>query len=170
MYRKSLVTALAAIGLSAGANAQGSGQPEPCSSPPYEAFDFWLGEWTVTDLAEQPAGTNIITKEERGCLIVEHWTNTAGGTGQSYNYYDPGDKKWHQLWVSAGSVIEYSGGINQRGHMLLEGEIKYRNGTTFPFRGSWVPNDDGAVTQHFEQYNPETEEWDDWFIGTYRKS
>ncbi|MEQ8556965.1 MAG: hypothetical protein RIB03_01510 [Henriciella sp.] len=169
MWGKTGLAALMAIGAASGGIAQESERPKPCDSPPYHAFDFWLGEWTVTDPAEELAGTNSITKEEDGCLIVERWSGASGSTGQSYNYYDPGDGKWHQLWVSPGAVIDYKGGINQRGHMMLEGEIKYRGGDTHPFRGSWVPNEDGSVTQHFEQFNAESEEWDDWFIGTYRK-
>ena len=165
------LTALLALVLlwPTGATAQQSERPAPCDSAPYHAFDFWLGEWTVTDPAGQLAGTNSITKEENGCLIVERWSGASGTTGQSYNYYDPGSGKWHQLWVAAGAIIDYSGGVNQRGHMLLEGEITYRGGNSQPFRGSWVPNEDGSVTQHFEQYTAETEEWEDWFIGTYRK-
>jgi hypothetical protein len=30
-------------------------------------------------------------------------------------------------------------------------------------------NEDGTVTQHFQQHNAETGEWSDWFIGIYTK-
>lgn len=143
--------------------------PAHCSSAPYDAFDFWLGEWRVTDIADEFAGTNSITEEEGGCLIVERWTGAGGTSGQSYNYFDPGKNMWRQVWVSSGANIDYEGGLNQRGQMILEGEITYRGGRTYPFRGTWTPNADGSVRQHFEQYNPETESWDDWFIGIYRK-
>lgn len=169
MVRMSTLVACVSLGLAATANAQESERPRPCDSVEYHAFDFWLGDWTVTDLAGEQAGTNSITREEDGCLIVERWTSARGTTGQSYNFYNPGDGKWHQLWVSPGAVIDYEGGINQRGHMLLEGSISYRNGDTYPFRGSWVPNEDGSVRQHFEQFNPDEDSWEDWFIGTYRK-
>ena len=52
--------------------------------------------------------------------------------------------------------------------MKLEGEIAYQTGgTRAPFTGEWSLNADGSVTQHFEQYNPETDAWDDWFTGVY---
>ncbi len=52
--------------------------------------------------------------------------------------------------------------------MKLEGTITYLfNGTIFPFTGEWTPNEDGSVTQHFEQYNPDTEDWAVWFTGRY---
>jgi hypothetical protein len=145
-------------------------RPVPCTGDPDRDFDFWIGEWNVTGPGGQVAGTNSIRSEESGCLIVEKWTGTTGGTGQSYNFYDPGLGQWRQVWVAPGATIDYAGGLNEAGAMVLEGEISYRGGTTFPFRGRWTPNEDGSVTQAFEQYSPETDLWDDWFTGTYRKT
>ncbi|WP_084419863.1 hypothetical protein [Henriciella litoralis] len=144
-------------------------RPVPCEGEPYRDFDFWIGEWNVTGPDGQIAGKNAITSEESGCLIVERWTGASGGTGQSYNFYDPGLAQWRQVWVAPGATIDYAGGLNGAGAMVLEGEISYRGGATFPFRGRWTPNEDGSVTQAFEQYNPETDVWDDWFTGTYRQ-
>ena len=144
--------------------------PQPCEDAAYHAFDFWIGEWDVYDKKGNLGGTNSIQPAESGCLLIEHWVNTAGGTGQSYNFYDPATGKWRQLWVSAGSVIDYSGGLTKSGSMFLEGEIHYRpNGNAAPFTGEWTLNDDGSVTQHFRQQDPETGEWSDWFVGKYVK-
>lgn len=143
--------------------------PAACESEIYRAFDFWIGDWDVFDPAGEKAGENSIAAEENGCLLVERWRGAAGTTGQSYNFYDPGLQKWRQLWVAPGAVIDYAGGVDEAGAMVLEGEIAYRNGTAFPFRGTWTLEKDGAVIQHFEQYNPETDEWNDWFIGRYVK-
>lgn len=144
-------------------------RPKPCQSAPYHAFDFWIGDWVVTDPTGEIAGTNSITREEGGCLLVERWSGSQGSTGQSYNYFDPVTGMWRQVWISGGVIIDYEGGVNQRGQMLLEGTINYRNGDTYDFRGSWTPNSDGSVRQHFEQYNPDIEDWEDWFVGTYRR-
>lgn len=144
--------------------------PPPCEDEIYHAFDFWIGDWDVYDTDDNLVGTNSITRAERGCLLVEHWTNTGGGTGQSYNFYDPVTDKWRQLWVSSGSVIDYSGGLTDTGTMRLEGEIHYRGaGNSAPFTGEWRLNEDGSVTQHFRQQDPETGEWSDWFVGKYVK-
>ena len=152
------------------ATAQEGERPAGCESAPYNAFDFWLGEWTVTGPDGNVAGTNSITKEEGGCLIVERWTSARGTTGQSYNYYNPGRQVWRQVWVSPGAVIDYEGGLDETGAMVLEGGITYRGGQTHDFRGTWTPNEDGTVRQHFEQYNEEAGEWGDWFTGTYTRS
>ena len=166
-----VTAAVASFGLAAPAFSQNQQQtpPPPCQEDVYRDFDFWLGTWDVTTPDGQAAGTNVISVKENGCLLLEEWTSVSGGTGQSYNYYDPGTKKWRQVWVSGFANIDYEGGLDEEGAMVLVGEISNRNGTTAPFRGTWTLQDDGSVEQHFEQYNPETEEWADWFIGIYRK-
>jgi len=151
-------------------NCAAAQQPAPaCNSEVYGAFDFWLGSWNVTS-NDQPAGTNQLTKLENGCLILEQWTSASGGTGQSYNFVDPATQQWHQIWVSAGAVIDIQGGIDNDGAMRLKGTITTRTGDQAPFEGIWTPRDDGSVKQHFKQFNPETDQWDDWFVGIYRKA
>ncbi|MEM8634024.1 MAG: hypothetical protein AAGF33_03520 [Pseudomonadota bacterium] len=172
------VTAAACVGLGLAASAQSddtSGAdepviiPEPCAAPVYDDFDFWVGTWDVTDRAGTLQGRNVITKEERGCLVLERWTSDAGGTGQSYNYADPASGTWRQIWMSAAANIDYTGGRTAADGILLDGEITYRNGTVFPFRGEWVPRSDGTVLQTFHQYNFETKSWDEWFTGIYTR-
>ena len=159
----------AALSIAASALLQTT-PPPPCEGSPYDDFDFWIGTWDVHDKNGDLAGRNVITEEEDGCLIVERWTSATGSTGQSYNYYDLGSESWRQVWVSRGITIDYMGGLDDDGSMVLEGSIAYRNnpGRAAPFRGTWTPHDDGSVTQSFYQYNVETDEWDEWFIGEYR--
>lgn len=171
-----LAALVAGLGFQPVAGAQDTGEaaPQPaqssCNGDMYDDFDFWLGEWDVTTPDGQVAGTNSITKVENGCLLIERWKGAQGSTGQSYNFYDTGLEKWRQVWVARGATIDYAGKLTEDGEMRLEGEIAYRNGSTAPFRGSWTPEADDSVTQHFQQYNSETESWDDWFTGIYRRS
>ena len=145
--------------------------PPPCGGGAYDDFDFWVGEWRVSAPDDTFQGANSISKAENGCLIIERWTGASGSTGQSYNFYDPKTERWRQVWVSAGSVIDYEGGLDEAGAMRLEGRISYRaSGKSFPFRGVWTPADDGSVRQHFTQYDPEKDEWADWFVGVYRRA
>ncbi len=141
-----------------------------CDGGAYDDFDFWLGTWEVTANGQR-AGTNVITKEEKGCLLIERWTSASGGTGQSYNYYDPSTEVWRQVWVSQGFTIDYEGGLDEDGQMKLEGLLSPRTGgEARPFRGRWTPNDDGSVQQTFWLQNGETGEWELWFDGHYTKS
>lgn len=168
---KQLVTAaLLAAGLSGlPANAQDAPSPPSCETMEHNSdFDFWVGEWNVYAPDGQFAGRNSIRLSQGDCLIEEHWSGASGSTGFSMNFYDPLIGQWRQVWMSAGAYIDYAGGLNADGAMFLEGEIFYhQNGTRFPFRGLWTPNEDGSVTQHFTQYDPETESWNDWFTGRY---
>lgn len=142
----------------------------PCDGEGYHQFDFWIGDWDVTDPESKPQGSNLITREESSCLLVEHWTSVGEGTGQSYNFYNPDTKQWRQVWVSSGSLIDYTGGLTETGSMKLEGTITGRTGKpSASFTGEWTLNEDGSVTQHFEQYDPEADVWNDWFTGIYRK-
>lgn len=148
--------------------------PNACQTDPgFRAFDFWIGEWNVKNRTNgQHAGTNKITSIEDGCALREEWTNAAGGTGQSLNYYNPATGKWRQIWISPGSggySIDYEGKVRD-GVMKLEGTIYYyTQGTTARFRGTWTPETNGTVRQLFEQYDSTTKSWQVWFDGLYEQ-
>ncbi|KAA9134213.1 hypothetical protein F3N42_01325 [Marinihelvus fidelis] len=144
--------------------------PHPCqANPAYRAFDFWVGEWDVI-AGEQQVGTNVISREEGGCLLLEQWTSAQGGTGQSYNFYDPESGLWRQVWVSQAFIIDYSGGLDDNGVMVLEGDAVYHaSGERHPFRGRWTPQADGTVLQELLQKNAETGEWAPVFVATYHR-
>jgi len=139
---------------------------EPCAGGTYDDFDFWVGDWVVSDPAGKVQGRNVISKEESGCLVVERWTNASGGTGQSYNFYDLAAGAWRQVWIDASSVIDYAGSLDEAGVMRLEGTITYRKtDASAPFRGAWTLQANGSVRQHFTQYDADKDEWVDWSAG-----
>ena len=154
--------------------AENPAPPKPVceSATGFGDFDFWLGEWDVysNDDARQLQGSNIITKHHKNCLIMENWTSVQGGTGRSMNYFDPVEDHWRQLWVAGGYSIDYTGGLNESGSMVLNGKINYYNTKkSHAFRGTWTPNADGSVRQFFEQQDPESQVWTVWFDGLYIK-
>jgi len=156
--------------LASEAQAQDTDAPRACSAEAFHQFDFWIGDWSVTAPDGTFAGNNKITREENGCLLLETWTSASGGSGQSYNYYNPATEKWRQVWVSSGALIDYEGGLTESGSMKLEGTITYINSAqTADFSGEWTLEADGTVTQHFEQYDAENEQWATWFTGLYTK-
>ncbi len=136
----------------------------------HRQFDFWLGRWAVTDATgEQHYGENTISKREKGCLLLEEWLSSHGGTGSSINYFNPADGHWHQHWVDSGSSIIHTSGGLVDGSMVMEGSIYYLGaGNTAAFRGTWTPLADGRVRQYFEQQD-EKGEWQTWFDGYYRR-
>lgn len=146
--------------------------PAPaCDGTEYRQFDFWRGDFEVKDPEGRLAGHNRIESTADGCLLIEHWKGVEGGSGQSYNFYDPGTQLWRQVWVSRGAVIDIAGGTvaepSGPDSMVLEGEIHYRpDGRKAAFRGRWSPLADGTVRQFFEEQQADGS-WVTWFEGFY---
>jgi hypothetical protein len=123
----------------------------PCKNTEYRQFDFWIGEWTVYDPAEKKIlGTNIVTLEQDGCLLVENWKSAGGQqTGTSFNYYDIRDKKWHQLYLdnsgNAGAFPAMAGSlVGNRMVLFTEPSGKQRT------RWTWTPLAPNKVRQAAE--------------------
>lgn len=172
MNRVSWAAALAAVTMSFSASAQNaSTPPSPCTGEAgFSDFDFWVGEWAVytNDDDRNLVGHNSITKHHGDCLIKESWQSETGGGGFSINYYNSVRKEWRQVWVANGYSIDYTGGLNDDGAMVLEGAIySYVQDVETPFRGTWSPQDDGSVIQHFDVFDPESQQWTVWFEGLY---
>jgi len=143
----------------------------PCEhDTKFQEFDFWIGEWDVQVANGTPAGQNVITSEQRGCVLIENWASATGGTGTSINYLDESKGEWVQIWNDGGgNQINIRGGLTDDG-MLLVGTIHYvANDATYPFRGLWTPLPDGRVRQFFEQSNDDGETWSVWFEGFYSR-
>jgi len=143
--------------------------PQACSAPENRQFDFWLGEWNVTNPKGARAGSNRITAEEGGCILHEHWRGAKGGTGQSFNLYDATDGKWHQIWVdNQGGLLQLSGGLVD-GKMVLEGPGRGSAGETVINRIVWAKLDGGKVRQTWTVSNDDGKTWTVSFDGTYAK-
>jgi hypothetical protein len=139
-------------------------------NPGFGDWDFWVGEWDVYATAGEgaKAGTNSIVKHYANCLITETWVSAGGAGGFSMNFYNPVKGHWRQLWVANGYSIDYTGGLDDQGRMVLEGEIDgYQAGTSTPFRGIWTPQGNGDVIQRFEILDAESGDWNVWFEGRY---
>ena len=144
----------------------------PCEhDEAFREFDFWIGDWVVHGAAGGLAGTNMIERAERGCVLIENWKNTAGGTGMSINYVDKITGEWVQVWnAEGGSQINIRGGMTDDG-MLMEGTLHdVGSGTTTPFRALWTLLPDGRVRQFFEQSSDGGETWTTWFEGFYTRT
>ena len=131
--------------------ARADRQSRPCEfTPEYRQFDFWIGDWDVKTQQGQTAGTNTIQRLENGCLILENWTGSQGGTGKSINFYNASTSKWRQTWVSStGGVTEYEGSYKD-GAMRYEGE-SIANGAKLMLRLTFFNASPDRVRQLAEQ-------------------
>lgn len=145
--------------------------PKGCTSPQDRQFDFWAGNWTVTDNATgKPAGTNDITREYGGCVLQEHWRGSGGDQGSSFNHYDKARKLWHQTWVdNSGGILYLDGGV-KNGAMVLAGTRRGRNGKPVTDRITFTPRPDGSVRQWWQASRDGGATWTTVFDGIYRRS
>ena len=144
--------------------------PRDCSAPEHRQFDFWEGDWTVTDSAGQVSyGTSRITREESGCLLRERWTGARGGTGQSLNFYDRVTGTWAQVWVASnGTVLRLTGGLAGAA-MRLEG-ASGTGASAVRNRITWTPQPDGRVRQTWTVSRDGGATWQPSFDGWYRRT
>jgi hypothetical protein len=141
-----------------------SAAPKACEAPEHRQFDFWIGEWSVTNPAGVHVGDNTIKPILEGCALSESWRGAKGGMGFSYSAYDKERKAWHQTWVDRdGTVLLLDGGVKD-GRMVLSGPT----GAT-QNRVSWEPRRDGSVRQHWETSADQGKTWQTVFDGLYRK-
>lgn len=139
----------------------------PCAhDPAYRQFDFWVGEWQVKSPEGAPAGTNSITIENGDCWVHEHWVGM-GGNGESFNFYNPTTKKWHQTWVDdQGQVAEFDGAL-MNGAMAMEGYRQGTAGARIPARLTLTPLPDGSVRQLGENSTDGGKTWTVLYDLTY---
>jgi len=142
--------------------------PPTCDAPEHRQLDFWVGSWDVTTGGKE-AGANLVTREESGCLIHEHWKGAQGGTGQSLNFYNREDGAWHQVWVSStGNVLDLTGHY-ANGTLTYMGESRQPDGSTLRHRLSFRANPDGTVRQLWETSADGGTTWTTSFDGLYTK-
>jgi len=142
----------------------------PCRAAEYRKFDFWAGDWEVHAPNGGPTvGRNLVTLEQGGCLLVEHWTSSTGGqTGTSFNYYDVRDKKWHQLYLdnsgNAGAFPAMAGDLVDGKMVLITDETK-----SPVSRWTWYVLEPGKVRQMAEQSTDGEKTWSVVWDSVYVK-
>jgi hypothetical protein len=139
-----------------------------CTTPAHRAFDFWSGSWEVSGPKGKVVGQNRIEKILSGCALQEHWTGNRGNRGTSFNWYEPADGRWHQLWLDDdGLVLRLAGGPKDGG-MVLEGESPGAEGKPERQRITWSVLPGGKVRQLWEA-SADGQSWRVVFDGTYAR-
>lgn len=146
----------------------------PCATPSHREFDFWLGDWNINPRPDgQVGGTNSITSELDGCLVLEDYVSGFGIQGASLNAFDAETGLWNQTWAFQfpGAPIgrlRTSGGFVD-GTMVLEGtrDASFR-GTPLEFDDTWTwtPTADGEVIQT-GRTDASPPPFDQWFSSSF---
>jgi tetratricopeptide (TPR) repeat protein len=139
----------------------------PCQAAEFHRFDFWIGDWAVQNPAGQMVGNNLVTREQDGCVLIEHWKSARGiESGTSFNYFDIRDKKWHQLYLdnsgNAGAFPPMAGGLVDDKMVLISDEKQ-----SPVFRWTWYVLAPGKVRQMAEQSDDQQKTWRIVWDSTY---
>ena len=144
-----------------------------CDSAQHRQFDFWLGQWEVSNPAGQLAGRSRIEAILGGCVLLENWDSPSGVSGKSFNIFNADSGHWEQFWVdNSGSRLHLVGGM-QEGNMVLQGapdKPNAQSGLQQRERITWTPNADGSVRQRWETSTDDGKTWTVAFDGIYRKA
>jgi hypothetical protein len=138
-----------------------AGQIVPAAAdedPRAAQFDFWIGHWELTS-AGKPAGTNTITREYDGAVIMEHFVGTTEPIlkGMSVSVFNKNTGKWHQTWVdNQGAYLDFTGEFGDgkmilSRHATIKGQeilqrMVWSNITPDSFDWSWERSDDDGTT------------------------
>ena len=109
-----------------------------CSGEKYKQFDFWEGNWKVYDKEGDLVGTNKVVKLQNNCVLQENWVSKLSqNTGTSYNYYNPKDDTWNQIWIDNSGFIMNLKGRFKDGKMTLKSDLIEANPRSFANQITW---------------------------------
>lgn len=150
--------------------AQNSGSSQcACCDENHNQFDFWIGEWAVYDTLDNLVGNNKIVKMYENCLIQENWVTKGKNRGTSYNYYDPSDSTWNQLWIdNQGTILKLKGNYRDNKMVLKSELLKGKKVDWYYNRITWQKNDDGSVSQIWDILDNHNKLIRNLFIGIYK--
>lgn len=127
--------------------------PSPCTGDAdHHRFDFWIGEWDVTDpTGSAHVGTSSIQSVSGGCALLENWTGARGGQGKSLSAFNPAIGQWQQYWIgSDGRPTEFRESSWSEGSLVLRAHATTANGPA-ELRLTFTPVDSLTVRQHGER-------------------
>ena len=132
-------------------------------------FDFWIGEWDVTNVQGQPAGKSKIELMLGDCVILENWTSlgAASYAGKSINLYNPNSQKWIQTWFDdKGGLTEFQNGEYKDNKMVFTTHPDPKNLIT---RLTFYNMSPDLVRQHFETTKDDGKTWITTIDLTYHR-
>jgi hypothetical protein len=135
-------------------------QPRParCTTPDHRAFDFWVGEWEVSDSSGKVVAASSIKLQAAGCAIMEHWQPIGQPDGVSISWLEPIDHQWHQRWVGGdGWITSFTGGMVGQSMVLNDDQATPQGGGKGRMRYTVLP--DGRVRQAVESSSDGGKTW-----------
>lgn len=165
LFMPSVIALLLVAGAAMGQTSSSSA----CSSAEYHQFDFWIGDWQVSDVSD-PQTISARVKVERilnGCALKETYEGSSGVSGQSFSIFDRTRGVWHQTWVTSHGQLLIVEGAWTNGKMVLSGIDKTPDGKDRLVRGTWIPEKDGLRETAVRSIDS-GKTWVPWFDLSFR--
>ena len=139
----------------------------PCKyGSQYKRLDFWLGAWDVYTNGNKSADS-FITKSEGGCTLHEDYRTQSGFFGRSFNYYDPKDSLYTQIWIDKfNSIIRFKEEQSREGFLIMGATSPSGNLVRMTYE---LDTTNQSVTQTMEVSNDAGKTWTPNFVGEYRR-
>ena len=148
------------------ASALAVAQPGPapaCTTPENKQFDFWIGDWEVTEAASGAHAAQVrVERILDGCVLLEQYQDPGGLKGQSFTIYDAPRQVWHQSWVTnRGQLLTLEGRLGADG-MVLNGKFLSPDHNETLVRGTWKP-EGASVRETAVTSTDGGKTWKPWF-------
>jgi tetratricopeptide (TPR) repeat protein len=130
----------------------------------YRQFDFFMGDWDVF-VQGRKVGESHTKVLQQGCIIEENWV-TPIQTGQSFNFYNPVTKKWHQSYMDSNGGNYMMDGEYKDGALRYEGFIYSPQGQ-IPVRMTFYNLEPGKLRQTSETSSDGGKTWVQGWDGLY---
>jgi len=142
--------------------------PPPCTAEQNTHMDFWVGTWDakwVDAEGVEQHGTNTITKELGGCMVLEQFDGNPGNNllGHSISQYVPRLDAWKQVWMdNQAGFYPLTGGM-EGGDFVLHLDRAHEN---VPYIRMLFTNiSQTSFDWHWQRSADEGETWSDsWYI------
>jgi hypothetical protein len=143
-------------------------QPAACgANSPARQLDYWLGDWSVSSDGADSSNSRV-DLELDGCLVVEHWDDSKGHSGQNLFAYSAADQGWRGLFAdNKGRVHVFVNGrvSDQRAEFL--GPSRGPNGEAVLNRIRLLRNAPHQLEQIWEKSSDEGKTWTTQFRLQY---
>ena len=143
-------------------------EPAACgASSPTRQLDYWLGDWSVSSGGAADS-TSRVDLELDGCLVVEHWDDGKGHSGQNLFAYSTGDQGWRGLFAdNKGRVHVFVNGhvSDERAEFL--GPSRGPNGEAVLNRIRLLRNNPHQLEQVWEKSTDDGKTWSTQFKLQY---
>jgi tetratricopeptide (TPR) repeat protein len=138
---------------------------KPCMfAAGYRQFDFFMGDWDVF-VQGRKVGESHTKVLQNGCIVEENWV-TPLQTAQSFNFYNPVTKKWHQSYMDSNGGNWMMDGEYKDGALRYEGFI-YSPAGQVPVRMTFYNLEPGKLRQTSETSSDGGKTWVQGWDGLY---